>query len=1017
MATKIEIGRIEIMGSRLELRKIVGICISIFWVYSIVIAGSAYTFIDSLKKEVDYEGTSYHLLIDSDATCSVSLGASWITVLPIKGTGKTDLVITVSMNATSVERVGAVVVGEQTHTLIQRACVKGGDSSNVAAPLHLLAKPQNLAYTVAGSESVAPTPVLRQSIAQDSQPNNGDTFRLDNSFAVLMESDGGFVSKVAATADGGFLVGGWFSSIGGESHFGLAKLKADGTVDPDFNNKKGFDNEIFALAVQPDGKIIVGGRFKTYNGMACAGLVRLNADGSVDEDSKIGEGFNGAVYQIALQADGRILVMGGFSRFKGSNCECFVRLNADGSLDMSFNLGVEVTGERSVMALQADGRIIVASDVVVNRLNTDGTLDTTFHTNLDRYSGEISCLIVQTNGGIILGGDYADYSSNSYVRVVRLNANGMVDPTFYAGNGWFQLPVSCFAMQADGRILFGGDFSGHIGRMNLDNSADTTFRTGGGFSGHVSCLAVQADGRVLVGGTFAAYDGNPAAQLALLSPTGALGQLSIGNMRSLCTPVTKPLLDGKILSVGAFNWINGVPRNSLARLNVDGTLDTTFDPGSGVNGAIRTFAVQPDGRIFVSGDFTALDDTVRPGIARVNVDGSLDSTFNPNLAPGTRIYALALQTDGRIVIVSSPEYAFRSSVIRLNADGSLDSSFIIYSGLNNSASSLAIQSDGKVLAGGLFSGGLIRLNSDGTLDTTFNPGSGFNRWVASLAILDDGRIMAGGSFTSYNNSPCNVIACLNANGTLDTTFNNDQPYTRNDLVRSFDVQKDGRILICGRIRGVDQTIARLNKDGREDESFNIVDQTGSILSAKIMDDGRLLVTGGRVIGSAMQTGIVLLKPDMEPVFLTQPQGARLNIGGSVILTATASGTPEPTFQWYKGGGLLTGQTGSTLKLSNVGYADAGDYIVVATNCAGAATSTVAVVVVTSADVDGPPQSLHRGTLSGGGGALNVWSLAALGLVVSTRFVLHLRSRKGKSEGVPCQCKNTRRPPFRTRRAG
>ncbi|MCA3067815.1 MAG: delta-60 repeat domain-containing protein, partial [Rhodocyclaceae bacterium] len=219
-----------------------------------------------------------------------------------------------------------------------------------------------------------------------------------------------------------------------------------------------------------------------------------------------------------------------------------------------------------------------------------------------------------------------------------------------------------------------------------------------------------------------------------------------------------------------------------------GALDTSFNPtdvgfgsGAGANFPVLTLALQPDGKVLIGGSFTTYNGTSRNSIARLNADGTLDNTFNPGTGANSEVYSLALQPDGKVLIGGSfTTYngTSRNYIARLNADGTLDNTFNPGTGANSRVRTLALQPDGKVIIGGRFTtyngtsrDYIARLNADGTLDNTFNPGTGANDQVQTLALQPDGKVIIGGDFTSYNGTSRNRIARLNADGTLDNTFN------------------------------------------------------------------------------------------------------------------------------------------------------------------------------------------------------------------------------------------------------
>ena len=286
--------------------------------------------------------------------------------------------------------------------------------------------------------------------------------------------------------------------------------------------------------------------------------------------------------------------------------------------------------------------------------------------------------------------------------------------------------------------------------------------------------------------------------------------------------------DGKILVGGDFTTINGTPRNMIARLNNDGSLDTSFDPGKGSDSYIYALALQEDGKILVGGFFSTFNGTASNGIVRLNSDGSLDTGFNPGTGFDGYLYALSLQADGKILaggVFNAFNGTTRNRVARLNNDGSLDTSFhpdLRYeTGNDNSVFALAIQKDGKILIAGKFCthsrrarNRVVRLNSDGSLDTGFNPEIKFDNDIYAIALQMDGKILVGGKFSAFKKTERNRIARLNSDGSLDMDFNPGTGF--NNTVNAFTQQPDGKILVGGDFSTFNDTsknrIIRLNRE-------------------------------------------------------------------------------------------------------------------------------------------------------------------------------------------------------------
>jgi uncharacterized delta-60 repeat protein len=349
----------------------------------------------------------------------------------------------------------------------------------------------------------------------------------------------GVVFSLVLQSDGKILVGGFFTEFNGNSVNGLVRLNVDGSRDNGFNIGDGFNNDIRSIVLQPDGKILVSGRFTSFDGNSANGLVRLNTDGSRDTGFDIGSGIDGGeVISIVLQSDGKILVGGYFNSFDGNySTNNLVRLNADGSLDTDFDIGDGFNNDVNTIVLQPDGRILVGGRFTsfdgnsangLVRLNVDGSRDTGFGIG-DGFDGDpIFPLVLQSDGKILVGGGFTSFDGNTANCLVRLDADGSLDTGFDIGNG-FNGFVYTIALQSEGKILVGGEFStfdgnysnGGLVRLNTDGSLDTEFGIGSGLDGPKGIgiplsIVLQPDGRILVGGFFFSFDGNPANNLMRL---------------------------------------------------------------------------------------------------------------------------------------------------------------------------------------------------------------------------------------------------------------------------------------------------------------------------------------------------------------------------------------------------------------------------------------------------------------------------------------------------------------------
>jgi uncharacterized delta-60 repeat protein len=676
------------------------------------------------------------------------------------------------------------------------------------------------------------------------------------------------VYAIAVQPDGKIIIGGQFLVVNGVIRGNLARLNADGTLDTSFGNGlsgvTGANSSVDAVAVQPDGKILIGGFFSTLNGVEHGAFARLNADGTLDaafSDSLFGVG---RLTTIALQSDGKILIGGAFASVAGVTRGSVARLNADGTLDTTFGNGLAgANGVVQDLALQPDGKVIIGGNFNrvngtlrhgVARVNADGTLDTTFGIAVNLAGQAPQSVAVQSDGKVIVGGNFNQIGGVTATNLVRLTATGTLDASFPQNLLSLSEAVNAVAVQDDGRVLVGGIFGqiggvarGQMARLSAVGVVDETFVPGLGRAGLVNAIALQSDGKMLVGGDFDVLNGLPRGRVGRLNPDGTtdttFGAAQTGPEGATVRAVALQA-DGKILIGGQFNQINGAARGGVARLNADGTLDTSF--GNGLSGTFDTargigvYTILPltNGQILVGGYFGTFNGVATSCIVRLNADGSLDSTFGAGVTIFGGVRAIVSQPDGRLLVAG--RFGFTMSpndlgLIRLNADGTLDATFpsvtlgaSITAGVGDGVGALILQPDGKIFIGGNFisvngapRSAIARINADGTLDTGFaNDGTGPNQRVNAAVRQSDGKFIIGGEFTSVAGQARSKIARLNADGTFEPTFGNGlsgptdglSPFTTPSLLAVV-LQPDGKPVVGGRFNFINDVfhcgIARL----------------------------------------------------------------------------------------------------------------------------------------------------------------------------------------------------------------
>ncbi len=652
-----------------------------------------------------------------------------------------------------------------------------------------------------------------------------------------------------------------------------------------------------AVAVQPDGKVIIGGNFSRVHGEARTNLVRLNTDGTLDADFDAGTTFNGTVTAIVVQPDGKILIGGSFTEFAAATHNRILRLNADGSLDTSFSAGGGFNGSVLAMARQDDGKLIVAGGFTtyngtsrprIARLNTDGSLDTGFNPG-SGANDAIWDLALQSDGKVVATGSFTAYNGTTRNRIARLNTNGSLDTTVSFGTGanW---GIYAVVIDGAGGFVVGGGFTGlngewryNIGRFNPDGSLDADFHPGGGFDSFVADLQVDSAGRIVVAGAFTRFSGeySPTLPGVLRLQDGSVDEsfdadeADLVLNRSAYITAIAIVPGDRVLAVGhLYDAESGGA--GFVRLASSGAVETSFSRGRGLEltPAVRTLVPSVEGKYYVGGDFDYIDGTPRLNIARFNADAEVDVTFVPSSYYAVMDYdgpitAIVERSDRQVWAFGTFSYVARTGAgtssyaragaVRFAAYGELQSTYdgdiAVEGGYVGDAKT---DSAGRIILAGNFTGidgtaraGVARVSEAGELDTAFNPGSGAaDGNITDLAVLSDDDVLVAGSFTNFSGAGEAYLVRLDAaTGAVDTAFAGNTAL--NGIVNSVSVAADDQIVVGGNfttsggytVNGID----RLNADGTSDANFLPGAGAGGtypyVYSARPDAAGRIVVAG------------------------------------------------------------------------------------------------------------------------------------------------------------------------------
>ena len=807
------------------------------------------------------------------------------------------------------------------------------------------------------------------------------------------------VFAIARQADGRILVGGGDIADGRS----LVRLNPDGSLDPTFDASP--DSYVFALAVQPDGGIVVGGSFSdiSVGGVIVPrrGLARLNGDGSIDAGFNPGLDSEGHVKVLALQSDGRILVGGAFFSLGGAPRDNLGRLESTGAIDPTFTTGVGSDSESFVpvttITLQPDGRILVGgrfqtlvgafgptSRDNIARLNADGSPDATFvpppEYQLGESSPHVETIVVLPNGQVVAGGFSVAMrvAGQPGHQLARFNDNGAVDAGFDAMVDGI---VQEAALLPDGRLLIGGDFESvagvpriHLARIDVGIPGIPTLGPITPGSGQLSvAFTAPASGFPIVNYDYSIDGGatwigrEPASAASPLVITGLTSGVTysmalravtatgpgIGSVPVAATPIAPPgapvisavtpgnnqlsvaftapgAVGGAAVSTYEFStngggtWTPRTPVSTASPLVIP-------DLANGVTYQVALRAVNAAGAGLASAAVPGRPSTtpaaplvtgVTPGNGQLTVvflggsDGGLPiatyefstnsgATWQPRLPAGTASpLVIAGLTNGttyglQLRAVNANGAGAASPTVPAVPQASLDETVDTFNpGADGEVRTLAVQADGRILAGGQFTrfgenatlprNNLGRLNADGSVDATFDPVNiGPSSVVSAILVQADGGIVLAGDGPDPTGQRT-YTARLHADGSFDGGFQG----AANGPIHALAQEADGRILIGGNFTMVGLNnewprlhLARLNADGTADPSFNPgVD--GIVNTIAVQNDGRILIGGAFTsVGAVPRSNLARLNADgsVDLGF----------VGGASGLTAAAVDVPGP----------------------------------------------------------------------------------------------------------------------------
>jgi uncharacterized delta-60 repeat protein len=774
----------------------------------------------------------------------------------------------------------------------------------------------------------------------------------------------GTVYAAGLQPDGRVVIGGNFATVGGVSRGRIARLFANGTLDTTFQNSmSGAGGTVNCLAVQSDGRIVIGGLFSSVNNTTRYGVARLNPNGSLDGSFTPTNYYN--VNAVAVQSDDKVIIGG------GSGSGYVYRLNADGSMETAFtNYSSGPNGVIYAVAVQADGKIIIGGSFTtfngtarngIARLDTDGWLDPSFlYGQTGVGGGAVRCVQVQPDGKILIGGDFSTVNGISRARLARLTSTGAVDPGFVNTSG-INGQVYALQLQADSRIVVGGSFSAslyispysyysyNIARFNADGTLDASFACSNNYFSPTYSLAVQDDGAMIAGGNFtyvqayrylARVYGDLYPPEFTLQPTNR--SVTVGTNVTLTALVSNPtpttyqwrkngndlpgatgmsyllynaqMSDSGTYSVSAYNAA-GSATSSNAVLNVGIAPGITVQPFSVVapQGVTTNISVTATGAplsyVWIKNG-SALPGATNsvlnfPSVVVTNA-GTYYVVVSNFLRSVTSLSAVLSVAPPLPAIITQPQ----SQTVAAGTP-------VTFSVVATNATSYIWRRDGNTV----FSGSSTYVIPS----VTTNQGGNYVVVVYS----------ASGSVTSS-------VAALTVIGPPYFTV---QP-------RSANTNIGATVTFSATVAGTPPWGLQWRKDGINIPYATL--NTFTLANVQLADSGAYSLYANNSAGGATSSNAIL-NVGIRPVITAWSGSLTVTQGQSASFSVGASGIPL-TYIWQKDGVLIPGATASTYAISSTFGNDSGNYSVIVSNALGTATTNALLTVLVPISITGQPAS-------------------------------------------------------------
>jgi uncharacterized delta-60 repeat protein len=686
----------------------------------------------------------------------------------------------------------------------------------------------------------------------------------------------GTVLDIEKQADEKILAAGTFLEFNHLQMNSICRLDVNGLLDTTFQsvveNTYFPQSRINRVIELPNGQLLIAGAF---NIGSCIHIARLNSDGSLDPSFNNDTIFNGEILNMEVLPDGRIVVSGSFSECYGQVRNGIAILNPDGSLDNSFVPATDPGSVVRALCLMQDGKILVGksgSFVMIQKLLLTGEIDSTFQPFGTVNGGFICSLKELSNGKILASGQIGinPYNTDGINGLMRFNGDGSWDTDFhsyYSVSGQTRTIYDFLVLNNGSIIIAGCDNQNNVHLFRLDslgNEENSLINESMYLNGY--SLSAISDSTFLVGGNFNMDNNAYRNGLMKFTTEGEFipDFMTFPGANKGIQHIEK-LPNGQLMIGGEFNIYNGHIARKLARINSDGSIDTSFHSPLNSYLEVGSFAVQSTGKVILK--YGSI-------LRRYNADGSLDPSFNVTISNTNAQFKVVVDSSDNIY------YSSVSAINKLNPDGSVDGSFSTAVDVTGNTDFIVLQTGKLIILGGVnFSTPtIICLNADGTLDNTFQLDPDLQFSNGGISYLDfgfkvrenpDGKLMVSGHAFNhpsivYPSGLTNQIFRLNPNGSFDVGFKPKAP-----VIANLGSLSDGTIIVVTRIDAdLYPKIAWIKSNGDVDYRFIPKEFSYSNygLSAVILQDDRCIIGGYMErFGNDYRNNILAIKNCYGPV--------------------------------------------------------------------------------------------------------------------------------------------------------